>query len=364
MKNYNLIDKNGNILLNFKDKKVVDITWVSKNIPYLVYVLIFDEKEENNRELYIVDIRKGEKLFDSPICSGFSKHKYDNGKYYYINITTIDGENNVLYIGPDGYKVCAEKCDYIIHFCYNEEIMTIIKGYNGNSGICNEVKYIKLKKGNILKQTEEFDLGELLQKKNTPVLVAKSKNGKYQYNFLDENFETISKKNEWFTEAFPFKNGIAEVKNEEGKWNILKLDGELISPDKWFDSIQCTYNKRYYIAYIKSVRYILSVDGDCIEVNFDNAQKLLDLNISKYTIFDDAIYDNEYTKVELYKKYNWIHNNDKKLLFPNRWFDHVTQFNKDGVSIVTENINGKKFTFFANKNGHICDTREEAIEKL
>ena len=62
------------------------------------------------------------------------------------------------------------------------------------------------------------------------------KDNLFRYNFLKTNGKLVSP-NQWFDEISEFdKNGFMKVKGD-GKCNFLKTNGKLVSPNQWFDEI-------------------------------------------------------------------------------------------------------------------------------
>ena len=61
---------------------------------------------------------------------------------------------------------------------------------------------------------------------------------KIRVNVLNEDLELVWKEDEWFREVGNFHNELAIVKNEEGKYNWIDINGKLRSPYDWFDYIK------------------------------------------------------------------------------------------------------------------------------
>lgn len=52
-------------------------------------------------------------------------------------------------------------------------------------------------------------------------------------NFINTKGEIISPR--WFHRCYAFSDGCAAVENYDRHWNYINVDGQLISPYKWFD---------------------------------------------------------------------------------------------------------------------------------
>lgn len=233
-KKYNTIDKSGNLISsNIWANEIRPLSPFDSN---LVKFSLFEENRNNVKDVYIFDLKKGKSLFNSSIDPFKMRGTYlDNGggALCYV-IETRDGKSHILYVDHNGYKLCLK--DLYSHIYLNSEMVTLYEDFD--LGMYTNVQYIKLNEGDIIKQTDVFDFGELFQ----PDIYKFTKVGKVidekiRFNVLNEDLELVWKEDEWFRDVGNFHNELAIVKNEEGKRNWIDINGELRSPYYWFDYI-------------------------------------------------------------------------------------------------------------------------------
>lgn len=130
-------------------------------------------------------------------------------------------------------------------------------------------------------------------------------------DYIDENFKSE------YSDIFKI-----ELHN---KWNIVRGDGQLLSPNQWFDDIGNQYNESFYNGFIP--------------VRVNNKWNLLNINgglVSQQWFDKVGDFEEGMCGVQLNNKWNFI--NTKGQLMSHQWFDDVESFS-DGFAYVVFNDN-------------------------
>jgi len=130
-------------------------------------------------------------------------------------------------------------------------------------------------------------------------------------DYIDENFKSE------YSDIFKIKL--------HNKWNIVRGDGQLLSPNQWFDDIGNQYNESFYNGFIP--------------VRVNNKWNLLNINgglVSQQWFDKVGDFEEGMCGVQLNNKWNFI--NTKGQLMSHQWFDYVESFS-DGFAYVVFNDN-------------------------
>ena len=153
------------------------------------------------------------------------------------------------------------------------------------------------------------------EQKNNFILI--SLNGKF--NYIKPNNELLSP-NQWYDVCYDFVNGFAIVELKR-KCNFINEEGKILFPDQWFGGCG---NFVDGIARVKS-------NG---RWNYINTNGEL---LSPNQWFDECkTFSNGFSIVCIDWKYNYINTNGE-ILFPNQWLDGCGDFDDDGICAVLLN---------------------------
>ena len=131
--------------------------------------------------------------------------------------------------------------------------------------------------------------------------------------------------NDIFDDIYTFDNGFAMV-TLNGKYNFINQNGQLVSPNQWFD-----YCRPFYEGF--AAVYLNDYDN----YNFINTRgKLLWKGDERFDYCDD--FNNGFAVVGINFKYNFINTRGELLWKGNQWFDNCNSF-YEGFAAVK--LNGK-----------------------
>lgn len=152
-------------------------------------------------------------------------------------------------------------------------------------------------------------------------------------NWVTKNGEILSPE-KWYDSTDPFVNGFSIVMLNR-QYNYVDLDGNLLSPNEWFDNVDAFSSNGFAAVYKNN------------KINFINHKGKLflkDLWVDKFFGFQK---NTEVSRIYNNKKWNYV-DKSGKILYPNQWFDFIDTFS-DGYAIVEYNDNWN----FTDTNGNL-----------
>ena len=158
-----------------------------------------------------------------------------------------------------------------------------------------------------------------------------------KYNFIDVQGNLVSP-NQWFDGISDFYDGYARVKLNN-KWNLIDTQGKLVSPNQWFDGVVDYFSNGYAMVKLNNKWNLIDTQGKLVSPNqwFDG--------VGRFTY--------GYATVKLNGKWNLV-DTQGKLFSPNQWFDDIGDFSN---GYATVKLNGKWYKI--DTKGNIVTTMNE-----
>lgn len=175
-------------------------------------------------------------------------------KYNYINT-----KGEIIY-SPDDCDGWFDDCDSFYNGFSKVELNGLYNFVNHNGEVIYEPDY----PDDWFDECSEFYEGFAVVKKDG------------YYNFLSENGCILYEPNniyDWFDSCEYFdRRGVAVVIKDD-KFNLLKPDGDLLSPNLWFDDYGYDTDN-YFIVWVDEEKYIIDING-----NFYDTETMLPIQI-------------------------------------------------------------------------------------